>query len=132
MNQITPYFIAGIVFILGLIIGYLIKNYRVENSLKKGKLSAEKIIQQAKEDARIVEIEARDSALKIVQSSETEIQRRRSDLSREEDRLQKRRDELDMRLEKFEQREIALNKRQSAVDKRANEIDKLYQTELEY
>ena len=131
MNQITPYFIAGIVFILGLIIGYLIKNYRVENSLKKGKLSAEKIIQQAKEDARTVEIEARDSALKIVQSSETEIQRRRSDLGREEDRLQKRRDELDMRLEKFEQREIALNKRQSAVDKRANEIDKLYQTELE-
>ncbi|HKZ43610.1 MAG TPA: ribonuclease Y [Anaerolineales bacterium] len=131
MNQITPYFIAGIVFILGLIIGYLINNYRVENSLKKGKLSAEKIIQQAKEDARTVEIEARDSALKIVQSSETEIQRRRSDLGREEDRLQKRRDELDMRLEKFEQREIALNKRQSAVDKRANEIDKLYQTELE-
>jgi ribonucrease Y len=131
MNPLISYSIAGIVFILGLILGYFINNYRVENNIKKGQLTAEKIIQQAKDDARTVEIEARDNALKTVQSSEAEIQRRRSDLSREEDRLQKRRDEMDLRLEKFEQRETALNKRQSAVDKRANEIDKLYQSELE-
>ena len=131
MNPLTFIFIAALVFILGLIIGYIINNFRMESNLKKGQLTAEKIIQQAKEDARTIEIQARDNALKIVQASESEVQRRRTDLSREEDRLQKRRDEMDIRLEKFEQREISLNKRQSAVDKKANEIDKLYQTELE-
>ena len=130
MDTIT-YVIAGIVLILGLIIGYFINSYRVEKNIKKGHLTAEKIVQKAKDEARTVELEARDNALKIVQSSEAEIQRRRSDLSREEDRLQKRRDEMDNRLEKFEQRENALNKRQSAVDKKANEIEKLYETEME-
>ncbi|MFC2028408.1 ribonuclease Y [Chloroflexota bacterium] len=131
MDTITTIIIASLVFFLGLILGYFFNRYQVEKSLSKGKLTAEKIVQQAKEEARIVELEARDNALKVVQSSEADIQRKRSDLSREEDRLQKRRDEMDLRLEKFEQREISLNKRQSAVDKRANEIEKLYQTELE-
>jgi len=127
----TTYLIAGIVLILGLIIGYIFNTYRVEKNIRKGQLTAEKIVQQAKDDARTVELEARDNALKVVQSSEGEVQRRRSDLSREEDRLQKRRDEMDRRMEKFEQRENSLNKRQSAVDKRANETEKLYETEME-
>jgi len=93
--------------------------------------TAEKIVQNARDEARTIELQARDNALKVVQSSETEVQRRRTDLGREEDRLQKRRDEMDMRIEKFEQREATLNKRQSAIDKRANEVEKLYETEID-
>jgi ribonuclease Y len=129
--EITGYVIAGIMLLAGLILGYLINHFQVEQRQRKNQGSADTIIQDAKEQARVIEIQARDNALKIVQSSEAEIQHRRTDLSREEDRLQKRRDEMDIRIEKFEQREANLNKRQSAIDKRANDVEKLYETELE-
>jgi ribonuclease Y len=129
--DIIGYVIAAIMLVAGVALGYFINHYLIEKKQLESRGTAEKIIADAREQVRVIEIQARDNALKVVQSSEAEIQRRRSDLSREEDRLQKRRDEMDMRIEKFEQREATLNKRQSVIDKRANDVEKLHQTELE-
>jgi len=125
------YVIAIVTLIVGGVIGFLLNRFQVERTLRANKETADKVIQEAREQARVLEIQARDNALKIVQESEGEIQHRRADLSREEDRLQKRRDEMDVRFEKIDQREQAMNKRQSAIDKRANDVEKLYQTEIE-
>jgi ribonuclease Y len=92
---------------------------------------ADNLVNQARETSKVIELEAKDNALKILQESENEVSRRRADLSREEERLQKRRTEIDARVERLEQREAALNKRQSTIDKRSNEIEKLYQQQLE-
>jgi len=131
MEIIIRYVITGVLFFTGIALGYFINRFRMEKIQTASQQTAEKIIQNARDEARTIEIQARDSALKVVQSSEAENQRRRTELSREEDRLQKRRDEMDMRIEKFEQREATLNKRQSLIDKRANEVEKLYQTEID-
>ena len=131
MEMLLRYVLTGVLFLIGIGIGYYFNQIRMEKLQNASKQTAEKILQNARDEARTIELQARDSALKVVQSSEAEIQRRRTDLSREEDRLQKRRDEMDQRIEKFEQREANLNKRQSTIDKRANEIEKLYQTELD-
>jgi ribonuclease Y len=131
MEMLLRYVLTGALFLIGIGIGYYLNQIRMEKLQNASKQTAEKILQNARDEARTIELQARDSALKVVQSSEAEIQRRRTDLSREEDRLQKRRDEMDQRIEKFEQREANLNKRQSTIDKRANEIEKLYQTELD-
>lgn len=102
------------------------------NLLRKAeKDKAEQLLQEAREKAKVIELEARDNALKIKQDSEAEISRRRSDLAREDDRLQKRRAELDTRIERLEQRESQVNKRQSSVDRRFNEVEKLYAEQLE-
>jgi ribonucrease Y len=110
--------VAGVTY---LVIRRLYENFRHEQQSK-----ADNVITVAKENARQLEIEARDRALKLMQEAESDLARRRSELTREEERLQKRRAELDHRVEKLEQREVSLNKRQSSVDKRANEIEKLY------
>jgi len=89
------------------------------------------LVQESKEKAKTIELEARDEAIKIKQQAEAEISRRRSELAREDDRLQKRRDDLDSRFERLEQRELQVSKRQSAVDKRFNEIEKLYSEKME-
>ncbi len=83
-------------------------------------------VQKAQEEARTIELQAKDNALKVMQSAEAENARRRGELSREDDRLQKRRTELDHRFERLEQREQNLNKRQSALDKRTNDVEKMY------
>ncbi len=95
------------------------------------KAKADNTIQAAVEKAKLIEIEAKDKSLKVMQEAETESQRRRADILREDDRLQKRRAELDHRIERLEQREQNLNKRQSALDKRANDIEKMYSDQLE-
>jgi len=60
-----------------------IKNYR-----KSQELASEGIVQKAIEQAKTIEIEARDKALKVLQDSENETNRRRLDISREDERLQ--------------------------------------------
>jgi ribonuclease Y len=97
---------------------------------KATKESSEEILQQAREQAKNVELEARDAAIKIKQEAETDISRRRIELSNEDDRLQKRRADLDHRLERLEQREQQVNKRQSSVDKRSNEVETLFSEQM--
>jgi ribonucrease Y len=117
--------------VVGAVIGFFYNKSQVETRQKETQQKAEIILQKAKENARSIEIQAKDDGIKIQKSAEEEVNRRRADLSREEDRLQKRRVELDNRIERLEQREALLNKRQSAVDKRVNDVEKMYSQEME-
>ena len=131
MVKALPYIVALLTLILGTIIGYFYSRAQAEKARRLQHEKADSIIQEAREQAKTVELQARDTALRTTQSAETEINRLRSEVNREDERLQKRRAELDIRVERLEQREQAVNKRQSAVDKRSNEIDKLYETQME-
>jgi ribonuclease Y len=131
IKDLIPFITALVALLVGLAIGYFINKAQVTARQRQLKEKADKIIQDAKDQARTVELQARDTALKITQSAEGEITRLRSELNREDERLQKRRTELDGRLDKLELREQAVNKRQSAVDKRANEIEKLHEQKVD-
>jgi ribonuclease Y len=120
-----------IVLALGAAIGYLYKQNLVEKAKRDQTDEADRLLEAAKEQAREIEIQARDQALEVLQKAESDNDRKRNELIKEEDRLQKRREELDNRLDRLEKREQALNKRQSIVDKRSNEIDKLHSQQME-
>jgi len=130
MEPIVVIAIAGLTLLLGLAIGFFISRAQTEKAQRNQRDKAEKFLQETREQARTIEIQARDNALKISQAAEGEIARLRSDLNREDERLQKRRAELDGRVEHLEQREQAVNKHQSTVDRRANEIEKLHEQEM--
>jgi ribonuclease Y len=120
-----------IALVLGLIIGYMYKQSQVEKTQLKQKDEAQRVLEEAKEAARLLEIKTRDQALGVLQKAEAEVERKRAEMSKEEDRLQKRREELDNRLDRMEKRDQILNKRQSAIDKRTNEIEKIHSQEIE-
>lgn len=120
-----------LVLTIGVGIGYLIKRRMVEVELERQKIDADRILKEANDKARAIELQAKNQSLEIRQTAETEVSRKRSELNKEEDRLQKRRDELDQRTDRQEKREQAINKRQSALDKRANEIEKMHEDEVE-
>jgi len=122
--------ILVIVCLVSVAIGYIISNALAQRKTKEQQLKLDTMIQKAQEEARTVELQAKDNALKVMQSAEAENARRRNELSREDDRLQKRRAELDHRFERLEQREQNLNKRQSALDKRAGDVEKMYVQQL--
>lgn len=127
LNAITITIGIGAILVLSYIGGQIFAQQK--NKAEKEKIDL--MLQEAKEKAKSVELEARDEAIRVKQQAEGEISRRRSELAREDDRLQKRRDDLDTRIERLEQREVAVNKRQSSVDKRANEVETLYNEQLQ-
>ncbi len=131
MGPILPYLLALLALVVGAVIGLFIGRSQTENARREQREKIEKMIIEAREQAKSIELQARDNALRATQAAEAEINRLRSELNREEERLQKRRAELDARLERLEQREQVVNKRQSSVDRRANEIEKLYQQRIE-
>ena len=130
MEPIVGIVIASLTLLLGLAIGFFISRAQTEKAQRNQRDKAEKFLQETREQARTIELQARDNALKISQAAEGEITRLRTELNREDERLQKRRAELDSRVERLEQREQAVNKHQSAVDKRANEIEKMHEQEM--
>jgi len=130
MNDLLPYVLVVLALVLGAAFGFFLGRAQTKSARQEEQQRIEKLIAEAREQAKSIELQARDAALRITQGAEAEINRLRSELNREEERLQKRRAELDARLERLEQREQAVNKRQSAVDKRANEIEKLYQQQV--
>ena len=116
--------------LLGLLVGYMAHRFQIERRRQQDQSKAEDILKGASEQARLIEIQARDNALKVMQDAEKELKERRHELNQDESRLQKRRTEVDNRVEKIEQREQVLNKRQSSMDRRANEIDKMYEEQV--
>ena len=127
----NPFFIGGGAALVGLIFGYLIRQLILMNAINKEKIVAGQIIHDAKEEARELQIEAKNTALSIRESAEKDIDRKRTELSKEDERLQRRRAELDSSTDRIEKREQRLNKRQSAMDQRGNELEKLYTEAIE-
>jgi len=130
-NIVFWLFLLLIALAVGVGIGYLIRNTLEQRNQKTKGDQAERIILEAREAAQEIEIQAKDKALQIRQSAESEVTRRRNELNKEEDRLQRRREELDNRTDRLEKREQTLNKRQSALDRRANEVESVYEKEMQ-
>jgi ribonuclease Y len=120
-----------VALLLGAALGYFLKQSQVEKEKQLHQDEATRILDEAKEKVREMEIQARDQALEIHKKAEAEVERRRAELNREEDRLQKRREEVDNRVDRLERREQHLNKRQSSIDRRANEIENLHEQQLD-
>lgn len=134
--SLTTLIVLGVIsipifLVIGAVTGYFFKQSQVEKAQLLEKQEAERILEDAKEKVRVLEVQARDQVLELHQKAESEIVRRRNEMNREEDRLQKRREELDNRIDRLEKREQNLNKRQSALDKRVNEMEKLHEEEMQ-
>lgn len=121
--------IVGDVIIIAVVVFFL-NRYYAERLKKDRQNQADSIIATAKENAKTLEIEAKDNAIKVLKDAEDEISRRRNENLKEEERLHKRRSEIDNRIERLELREQTINKRQSLIDKRSNEIEKMYAQQL--
>jgi len=118
------------VILLSAAVVYFVTRYLMKRFYREQQMRADNTVAVANEQARAIELEAKDKSLKVLQQAEAETLRRRGDLTKEEERLQKRRTEMDNRIERLEQREQTLNKRQSALDRRSNEVEKAYSQQM--
>jgi ribonuclease Y len=115
---------AGLV---GLVCGYLLKQYLSEAKVQSAKAQADALLAEAQTKCREVILAAKDEALKARDEAEAEAKKRRANLQRQEERLQKRQENLDRKFERIEARERKLDQRQSKMDRLHNELDKLHE-----
>ena len=127
----NPIIIAVIAALIGGGVGFFIRHLMIMQAIKNEEYQAGQIVNAAKEEAREIELGAKNRAIEIRESVDEELDRRRQELNKEDERLQRRRSELDDRTDRVEKREVRLNKRQSSMDRRSNEIDELYNQGLE-
>lgn len=118
--------IVIIAFAVGGVIGFVVRHLQLARETRAGQSRAEALVEEARGQARELELHAKDEALRIRTAAEAEASRRRAEITKEEERLERRRGELEQRLEALEKRDQTLNKRQSALDRRTNEIEQLH------
>jgi ribonuclease Y len=128
------YIVAILAFGGGVGLGYLIHTYRSKAIGKAAELTAQRLIEEAKAQAREITLAAKDEELRLREAAEADIKRLRANLQREDERLQNRRETIDRKIEQLESRERRQNQRQSRLDKLQNDLQDLQQqrvTELE-
>jgi ribonuclease Y len=128
MEHVLTIAIALVSLLVGGALGYFIKQYISESRVKSAQSEAERLLEEARSQAKDIELSARDEAIRIRNEVEEENRQARREIQREESRLQKRRETLDTRVEQLEKRQRRLNQRQSRLDRRKNELDELYES----
>jgi ribonucrease Y len=93
--------------------------------------TAQTVLTQANEQAKLIVKAADDRARSLGEEQEQVNVRRRREIDKEDERLRARREEADKQRERMEQREQTLNKRQSKLDKREQDLDKVHAEHLE-
>jgi len=118
----------------GVGIGYYIHIYHSKALGKEAEVKAQRLIEEARAEAREITLAAKDEELRLRNVAEADSKRMRANLQREEDRLQQRRETVDRKMDQLESRDRRQNQRQGRLDKLQNELQDLQQqrvTELE-
>ena len=86
---------------------------------------ADRIVQQAEQEARERLVAAQEQSLIQREQMETEVRDLRSEVQRAEDRLVRREESLETRSQEMDRRDGQLKRRQTQLDEREREIDDL-------
>jgi ribonuclease Y len=117
--------------LFGLILGYLLNQYRNRSRLESAETEVKRLLEEAQTESKELVLVAKDEALKIRSQAEAEAKKKRLDFQKEEERLQRLREATDRKMERFDRREHQLNKRQSKIDRMWNELEKLHQERIQ-
>ena len=105
--------------IVGLLIGAAVAVYAYRTARKKTRdegavlrVEAEKTLAEAQAKSRELLVVAKDEAIKVRDSAESEFKERRAEIQREEERQVRRRSDIEAQREKLDQRNKAADKRQ--------------------
>lgn len=91
----------------------------------QARLEAERIVQQAEQEAKGRLLAAQEEALQFLQRAEADLRQLRGEVQRHEDRLAKREESLDQKLADLDRRDQRLRNREQALEEREGDIQGL-------
>lgn len=125
----------AIIFILGILVGYIVRKLFAETKVKTAETLAKKIIVEAEKEAENKKkealLEAKESLYKTKSDFEKETHGKRSELQGLEKRILQREENLEKRAEVMERREREISRREKEavnIEARVKELEQKYNT----
>ncbi len=115
---------AIVTLIIGIIIGYIVRNVKLDNEINGAKENASTIVDDAIQQAQILKrealFEAKEENIKYRNELENELRDRRQELIRTEDRIVQREESLETLKESLAHRESAIEQLEAQYKERDN------------
>ena len=112
--------VVGLAALVGGLVGFgialLLRRSLALGSETTARANAERLIAEARAKQKEIILEAKDEALKVAKTAETENRDRRAELQRYEARLDKKDEQLDQKLAQVEERDRKLEARERELD----------------
>jgi ribonuclease Y len=121
-------FIIGVVF--GVLAALVSRRVIFNRQIRIAERKAAKIVNDARNEAKVVASGAQEEAKKTRTTAETEYRERRSELQRQENRLSQKSEYLDKKIESVEQRERGLNNKEKEIESVRSQINELKAKEV--
>ena len=123
--------IAVIVGLVGLLVGagagFALRRRAEVTSLQEAEEQASRVIAEAERRQKEILLEAKEEALSVRNSLESELKDRRSEASRAEQRLTQKEENLDRKIEALDRREQSLRDREAQIEALRSEAEQLRQ-----
>ena len=129
--------VVGLVALVGGLVGFavalLVRRSLALGSETTARANAERLVAEARAKQKEIILEAKDEAIKLAKTAETENRERRAELQRYETRLDKKDEQLDQKLAGVDQRERRLVEKELELEAEREKVAQLQseqQTEL--
>ena len=127
MNQYLIYIIlAGLLFILGIVLGYFARQLQANQQLRSAQNEAKRLLSEATEKHEKMLVEARNEAIKVRAAAEADSRQRRAELQRLERRFNQKEEKLERKLEFAERRERDLANKETELDNIKLQLEELH------
>jgi ribonuclease Y len=113
------------------LLGYLLFRWRDKARIEEMETSAHRLVEEARIQEKELLLAAKDEALRLRESVESENKAARVNLQRQESRLHRKEEILDRRQDEQEQRERKLLQREKEVEKTYQQAQEIRQQELQ-
>ena len=115
---------------IGGVTGFFARASVIGKGVRRAGEEASRIVEEAEEQRKSALLEAKEEALRLRTSAETELRERRSELQRAERRLANREENLERRGDNLEKREKSQTDRESEVEQKQAQLEELKRQEV--
>ena len=134
MEWWTVLIIAGVVIVVGFLLGYLYRKYIIDTRAGSVAEKAAALVENAKKDASNVKkeaiIEGKEEIQHLKARTEEDVRKHKSELKRIEDRLLNKEDSLEKKSVYLEKKEQSVSHKTNELDAKTKKVDEILKKEV--
>jgi ribonuclease Y len=130
MDHTLIVLIGGLALVLGILVGYFIRQLVARREIQKTRKEAQNLLDEATTKYNELLHAAREEAIKVGKASEVESKERRLEIQRIEKRANQREEALERKVEAVERRERDLDSRKKDIEKTTAELQTIKEKQL--
>ena len=124
-SSLMVYILIGLVFVLGLVVGYFARQILANQQLRGAQGEAKRLLEEATSKHEDMLRKAREEAVKVRAAAEADSRERRHELQRLERRFSQKEEKLERKLEFLDRRERSLADRGNEIEAIKDQLEEV-------